>query len=116
VLSPGKSRAEPRSEASTPRRGDNAFSIQKQSQRNSNDQKRFEVKKEPIIIKRTPSLALMKKHRGDSQSKNAKSNSIATGSTSEYSTTSGSFVKVNETALHERDKLIQFNKFCTNFI
>eukprot|EP00826_Nyctotherus_ovalis_P016655 TRINITY_DN14831_c0_g4_i1.p1 TRINITY_DN14831_c0_g4~~TRINITY_DN14831_c0_g4_i1.p1 ORF type:complete len:529 (-),score=148.59 TRINITY_DN14831_c0_g4_i1:111-1697(-) len=111
VVSPGKGRAEPRSEASTPRRGDNAFPARKQSHGNLNNQRRLEAKKEPIVIKRTPSLALMKRHRGDSQSK--KGSSIATGSTSEYSTSSGSFVRVNETALHEREKLIQFNKFRT---
>jgi len=34
------------------------------------------------------------------------------GSTSEYSTTSGSFVKFNDLISQERDKIIQYNKLC----
>ena len=118
VLSPGKeSKAgdEPKSEASTPRRIGSAFSARKQSQGNDSNirKEKLVISKKHIVIKRTPSLAISKKEsENEPNEKKSKPALLATGSTSEYSTTSGSFVKLNEAILHERDKIIQLNKFC----
>ena len=64
------------------------------SRRSSKEQDKSEVNKKP---------------QGDHAGKGAV---VVTTSTSEFSTTSGSFVKFNDAISQEREQLIQYNKLC----
>ncbi len=124
----------PKSEASTPRSaatGTRPLTARKQLHDKPKCQQSGKLTIKNITVRRTPSLVADLERSGafgarrpskeESTEKDKKSprtkeigkvTLVGTGSTSEYSTGTGSFVKFNDAIGQEREKLVQYNKLC----